>query len=287
MYSIEEIKTIGVAGAGVMGQGIAALAAQAGYAVVIFDPLVAATDKAKKQIEAYCKKVVEKGNLSEPEAGALLHRIRYSNLVEDLHGELIIEAVPEKIEMKHDLLHKLEAQNSSKTLLATNTSTLPITQIAAVLKHPERCVGMHFFNPATLMKLVEVIAGAATHPDAVQVVMALAKKMNKKAVVVKDSPGFIVNRVARQYYLESLRIVEEGTASLEALDEVMESCGFKMGPFKLMDLIGLDTNHSVSQSLYHAFFQEPRFRPSRLQQQKVGQRLLRLSCTSVIANRLP
>lgn len=269
MYGADDITQIGVAGAGVMGQGIAQLAAQTGYAVVLYDPFEKATETAAKQLAANLQRLVEKQQLTNEAAQAFLARIHYTNLLEELRGQLIIEAVPEQLPLKHQLLGHLQAQLDARCILATNTSTLPITQIASVLTDPSRCVGMHFFNPAPIMKLVEVIAGVATAPGVAQAVTQVAQRMGKTAVQVADTPGFIVNRVARQYYLESLRLVEEGTASPKDIDQVMEALGFKMGPFKLMDLIGVETNHSVSQSLYQAFMQAPRFRPSRLQQQLV------------------
>jgi 3-hydroxybutyryl-CoA dehydrogenase len=153
--------------------------------------------------------------------------------------------------------------------LATNTSSIPVTRIAAALPHPERVVGMHFFNPAHIMKLVEVISGAATHPNVAQVVYDLSLQLGKTPVMAQDAPGFIVNRVARHYYVESLKVLEENVASFETIDELMEATGFKMGPFRLMDLIGVDTNFNVTSSMFESFHKDSKFRPSRIQQQKV------------------
>lgn len=269
MLSADQIITIGVAGAGVMGQGIAAVAAQGGYDVLVFDTQQASLDKAAKALEQYTAKAVEKKGLTAEQASAIKARTRYTTKLEELVADLVVEAAPEALHIKHTLFKQLEAQNSSETILATNTSSLPVTVIAACLQKPERCVGMHFFNPATLMKLVEIVAGERTDAQAVQVAEAIARSLGKTTVRTQDTPGFIVNRVARHYYLESMRIAESGGASMQGIDQVLEWCGFKMGPFKLMDLIGNDTNNAVTHSLYNAFMQEPRFRPSRLQQSKV------------------
>lgn len=269
MLAPEHIKTIGVAGAGVMGQGIAAVAAQAGYDVLVFDTQQASLDKASKALAQYTAKAVEKKVLTDAQAAAMQARTRYTTDLTTLVADLVIEAAPEVLPLKHALFKQLEAQNSPDAILATNTSSLSVTVIAACLQKPERCVGMHFFNPATLMKLVEIVAGERTDAQAVKVVEAIARGMGKTTVRTQDTPGFIVNRVARHYYLEGMRIAESGAASMQGIDQVLEWCGFKMGPFKLMDLIGNDTNNAVTHSLYNAFLQEPRFRPSRLQQSKV------------------
>ena len=171
--------------------------------------------------------------------------------------------------MKQDLFSTLEKINDPSTIFATNTSSIPITQIASVLSRPQHLVGLHFFNPAHIMKLVEVIAGASTSTDVLNSTRKFAKSLGKVSVMAQDSPGFIVNRVARHYYVESLKILEEGVASVESIDKLLESTGFKLGPFRLMDLIGVDTNLSVTTSMYNAFYQEPKFRPNRIQQQKV------------------
>jgi 3-hydroxybutyryl-CoA dehydrogenase len=182
--------------------------------------------------------------------------------------DLVIEAVVERLDVKQQLFRVLE--NSSKgSILASNTSSLSITEIASGLKYPERFVGLHFFNPATLMNLVEVVRGTSTDDSVVSIMMDFSKSLNKTAVVVKDSPGFIVNRVARHYYVEALKLLEEGVAAHEQIDVLLRNAGFKMGPFELMDLIGMDINFAVTSSLYQAFHQDPKFRPSRIQQQKV------------------
>lgn len=264
-----EVKTIGVVGSGVMGAGIAQVAAGAGFDVILQDIQNENLSKAQKSIENFTAKSVEKAKMTEAERTTMLSRLQYVTDLEAVRADLIIEAVPENLELKHQIFRIIESNNAPEAILATNTSSIPVTQIAACLKRPERCVGMHFFNPAPLMRLVEVIAGERTEPQVVDLIIELSKKMGKVPAVAKDTPGFIVNRVARQYYLESLKILEENIASFEDIDAIMKASGFKMGPFELMDLIGIDTNHEVTKSIYNSFFQEPRFRPSRIQQKKV------------------
>ena len=189
--------------------------------------------------------------------------------ISDIRADFIIEAIIENLEVKRKVFNSLEEQNDSKTIMASNTSSIPVTQIAAGMKNPERFVGMHFFNPAHIMKLVEVIRAASTNDHTVNETVALAIKLGKTPVQAKDSPGFIVNRVARHFYVESLKILEEGVGDVEDIDVLLKSAGFRMGPFELMDLIGVDTNFSVTQSMFNAFHQDSKFRPSRIQQQKV------------------
>lgn len=263
------MEKVGIAGSGVMGQGIAIVAATAGAQVLLFDVNEGQLATARKRIEDFTQKGVERGKSTPAERDELLGRIRYFSDIEQLVAPLIIEAIPERLELKHDFFLKLEKINTPDAILATNTSSIPVTQIAAPLQHPERVVGLHFFNPAPLMQLVEVIAAEATTPAIVDKMVALSKAWGKSPAVVKDTPGFIVNRVARHYYLESLQMLEQGIATHEEIDRLLENAGFRMGPFRLMDLIGVNTNHSVTQSLYEQFYHEPRFRPSRLQQKKV------------------
>lgn len=270
MYSENEIKTIGIIGSGVMGHGIAIVAAGSGFEVCLFDLTESALEKAKKQVEKFTLSSVEKGKLKHEERTDILQRIRYTQSLEDISTtQYVVEAIPEKLDLKHELFLKLESICDERTILSSNTSSIPITQVAYVLKDPSRCIGWHFFNPAPMMKLVEVIPGEETSAEVLKTTTALTKKIGKVPATVSDSPGFIVNRVARFYYLESLRMVEEGLANFECIDKIMEATGFKMGPFKLMDLIGVDTNHDVTKSLYKSFYDEPRFRPSRIQQKKV------------------
>jgi 3-hydroxybutyryl-CoA dehydrogenase len=266
---LKDIKTVGIVGAGVMGLGIAQVCAMAGYKTLLFDVNADAVQDAFQQISRNLDKGIEKGKITAELKDKTLANLQAAEKIEDLQGELIIEAVLEKLEVKHQIFQALEKTNSPDTILATNTSSIPITRIGAQLQHPERLVGLHFFNPAHIMKLVEVIAGAATDEKVVETAKAFAEKLGKKAIIAKDAPGFIVNRVARHFYVESLLLAEEGVADFSTIDQLMEASGFKMGPFKLMDLIGVDTNFSVTTSMYEAFWQAPKFRPSRIQQQKV------------------
>ena len=265
----DHIKSIAIAGAGAMGAGIAQVFAQAGYEVRIYDVNSVQLGKAISQITDNLQKAAEKGKITEKEKAAALGRIQFTTDIETLKADVIIEAIVEKLEVKKELFHKLAEINTPSTILASNTSSLPITQIASGIPHPERIVGMHFFNPAHIMQLVEVISGAETSAEVLETMKELTLRIGKKLVVAKDSPGFIVNRVARHYYVESLRILEEKAATMEHTDALLESAGFKMGPFKLMDALGNDVNFAVTSSLYNAFHQDPKFRPSRMQQQKV------------------
>lgn len=266
---LENINQIGIIGAGTMGQGIAQAAALAGYKVILYDISAESLEKGLATIQRNLRKGIEKDKIEEKAAQDALSFITTITNFEDIAGEVIIEAALEKAEVKKEIFAKLEQQLPSDVIFATNTSSIPITKIAAGLKHPERVIGMHFFNPAHIMKLVEVISGAATLIEVAEVTKALAAKMGKSVVMVKDAPGFIVNRVARNYYVESLKILEEGLADHATIDLLLENCGFKMGPFRLMDLIGVDTNFSVTTSMYESFKYDSKFRPSRIQQQKV------------------
>ncbi|WP_400193148.1 3-hydroxyacyl-CoA dehydrogenase family protein [Hymenobacter sp. B81] len=268
-YSLSAIQKIAVVGAGTMGAGIAQLCVQAGYPTQLFDLNQATLLRARQSIEAGLGKLEEKGRLTAEERAAALGRLQTVNELDAVCADLIIEAVVEQLPVKHQLFADLAACNGPRTILASNTSTFPITQLAAPVRQPERVVGMHFFNPAPLMPLVEVISGAATDPAVAETVRQLALKLGKTPVLAADAPGFIVNRVARHYYVESLKAVEERVAPLEVVDELLEATGFRMGPFRLMDLIGVDTNFAVTSSLFAAFHYDAKFRPSRVQQQRV------------------
>lgn len=263
------IKKAGVAGAGAMGLGIAQVLAQTGLQVVLYDVSTSQLDKAQSGITQNLDGAVQKSKLSEAEKKAIAERITYSTDLSSLNADLIVEAIVEKLEPKHELFTKLAELNSPETILATNTSSIPVTRIARGIAKPQRVAGMHFFNPAHLMKLVEIITGAETSAEVAQTLKELALKMGKTPVMCKDSPGFIVNRVARHYYVESLRLLEENVAGTETIDALMESAGFKMGPFKLMDFVGNDINFAVTSSLFESFHNDAKFRPSRIQQQKV------------------
>lgn len=252
-----------------MGAGIALSSIQAGYRTLLFDVNEAALEKGKSYILKELDKAVEKGKLTPEKASEAIHLLSVVNDVNALQADIIIEAILENLEIKQTLFKQLEAVNSPDAILATNTSSIPITQIARGLQHPGRVVGVHFFNPAHIMKLVEIISGAETDCNVAQKAFQWAESLGKKAVYAADAPGFIVNRVARHYYVEGLKVLEEHVASLETIDRLCEASGFKMGPFRLMDLIGVDTNYAVTISMYALFGQDAKFRPSRIQKQKV------------------
>ena len=252
-----------------MGSGIAQISAMAGYTTVLYDINQEALDKAILRIHKNLDGAIKRNKITLEDKADTLNRLQMTTVFEDLVADCIIEAIVERLEVKVPLFQKLAAQNSPQTILASNTSSIPITRIAAQIPDPQRVVGMHFFNPAHIMKLVEVISGAATAPEVAMTIKLLAEKMGKKAVMAKDAPGFIVNRVARHFYVESLQILEEGVAEVEDIDAIVKSCGFRMGPFELMDLIGIDTNFAVTSSMFASFHYASRFRPNRIQQQKV------------------
>ncbi len=263
------IQNVAVLGSGTMGAGIAQVFASAGYNVVLYDIQVEALEKAKKVIEKNLKGAVEKGKLSQDAFLETQKRITVTNNFNLLKAELVIEAVVERLDIKCKLFSEIASINPPETILATNTSSIPVTQIAAGVPHPERVVGIHFFNPAHIMKLVEIISGVQTSEAVALTAKNLITEVGKTAVMAKDAPGFIVNRVARHYYVEGLKLAEENIASIETIDDLAEASGFKLGPFRLMDLIGVDTNFSVTSSIFQLFHQDGKFRPSRLQQQKV------------------
>ena len=266
---MKTIKTVGVCGAGTMGSGIAQVFAQHGFSVVLFELNEAVLQQAQKGIEKNLSIAVEKGKLTETEKQKTLSGITFTADLNQVKADLIIEAIIENLAIKQKLFADLAAINTPETILASNTSSLAITAIAKGINHPGRVVGLHFFNPAHLMKLVEVIKGVSTDEETIETLKALSITIGKTPVLCQDSPGFIVNRVARHYYVESLKILEENACKMQNIDELLESAGFKMGPFKLMDTIGNDINFAVTSSMYQAFHQEAKFRPSRIQQQKV------------------
>ncbi len=263
-----QIQVIGVIGAGTMGQGIAYSATIAGFEVILFDLSSKIVEEGVIRISSILSKSVEKGKISKEAKEKCLQRISTTTDLTTLEADMFIEAVVEKIEIKRDVFRILQ-QNNPDAILATNTSSIPVSQIAGSLNDPSKLVGMHFFNPAHIMKLVEIICGATTDPGIAKTAFEVAEKMGKVAVNAKDSPGFIVNRVARHFYVESLKMLEEKTASVEEIDLLLEASGFRMGPFRLMDLIGVDTNFSVTKTVFEQFYQEGKFRPSRIQQQLV------------------
>jgi 3-hydroxybutyryl-CoA dehydrogenase len=262
-------KKIAIAGAGTMGAGIAEVTAKAGYETVLFDINNNVLQSAQNNIEKSLAGLVAKGKLTSEQAQKTLAKISYTDKIEHLKCDLLIEAIVEKLDIKQAFFNQVAAINSMDTILATNTSSIPITRIAAAIPNPKRFLGIHFFNPAPIMKLVEIISGVDTSPQVAAACTEWVGSLGKTCVQASDAPGFIVNRVARHYYVEALKIAEEQVADIPNIDSLMESCGFKLGPFKLMDLIGVDTNFSVTSSMYELFHQDEKFRPSRIQQQKV------------------
>lgn len=264
------INSIAIIGAGTMGQGISIACATKGFNVLLFDLNEAALSKALSTIEKNLQISVEKGKLSIEQKTDSLNRISAIHNLSEAKADLIIEAAIERLDVKKEIFLELEKINSTESILTSNTSSIPITQIASVLKHPNRFAGLHFFNPANIMKLVEIIDGVSTSKETITLLTDFTKKLDKVSVLAKDAPGFIVNRVARHYYVESLKILEENICDIPSIDKLLRSTGFKMGPFELMDLIGVDVNFSVTQSMFESFFNDSKFRPSRIQQQKVA-----------------
>jgi 3-hydroxybutyryl-CoA dehydrogenase len=270
--SLEKGTTIGVIGSGAMGCGIAQVAAAAGHVVRLFDTLPGAAEKAIADIGKVYARLVEKGRMTDAEAQAAHARLEpVASLREVSDAVLIVEAIVESLEVKRMLFIELESIVAPDCIMATNTSSISVTAIGAPLSRPERLVGMHFFNPVPLMALVEVISGLATDPAVADTVFATAAAWGKSPVHAKSTPGFIVNRVARPFYAEALRLLSEQAADAVTLDAVMRDCGgFRMGPFELMDLIGHDVNFSVTCSVFDAYFGDPRFTPSVVQQELVS-----------------
>lgn len=262
---------VGVIGAGTMGSGIAQVAALAGHETFLYDTRPGSVEHALAGLRKTLDKLVEKGKLNSDAANALHGRIKpASELVQLASCGVVIEAIVEDLAVKKKLFGELETLLPTDAVLATNTSSLSVTAIAAACAKPERVIGLHFFNPAPLMPLVEVVPGLATSADVRQGMMDLMNAWGKTPVSCKDTPGFIVNRVARPFYGEAIRIYEEGLADMPTIDHAMKSVGgFKMGPFELMDLIGNDINFAVTKSVFEAFFFDPRYKPSVTQQRQV------------------
>lgn len=263
------IQSICVIGAGTMGCGIAQTAAQNGFYTLLFDINREVLEKAALSIQKSLQFLADKEKITPAEKDEIYQRMRFITDTNDCLADIIIEAIVEKTAAKVAIFNQLAELNHAEVIFATNTSSLSVSEIQAGVRHPQRVVGMHFFNPATIMKLVEVVQGDQTSDEVVQTVTTLCEQMKKTPVLCKDAPGFIVNRVARHYYLEAMKLAETGVAGIESVDEIMEASGFKMGPFKLMDLIGNDVNLAVSQSLYNACGQPVRFKPSPIQIDKV------------------
>lgn len=262
--------TICICGAGTMGSGIAQVAAQSGFNTILFDLNEAALQHAQTAIQNNLQYLVNKNKITAQEKLDIFSRIQFVNEVKDCIGFLIIEAIVEREEAKASLFNDLAKYNNEEVIFATNTSSLSVTSLQEKIIFPERVVGMHFFNPAYIMKLVEVVKGKHTNEEIAKTVFDICLQMGKQPVMCKDAHGFIVNRVARHYYLESLKIAEKGIASYEEIDRLLEASGFKMGPYKLMDLIGMDINLAVTQSMYASFGNAIRFEPSPLQIDKVN-----------------
>jgi len=252
-----------------MGSGIAQAAAMGGYQTVLFDVDPGMVEKGLGTIGQNLQALVDKKKLSPEEQVAILGRLSGIHRIEDCVAELIIEAIVERPEAKTELFQRLAAFNSDETILASNTSSLSLDALARDIPGPGRFIGMHFFNPAPLMRLVEIINTKHTAAETTRMAMEVAEQMGKTPVLCKDAPGFIVNHVARPYYLEAMRLAEAGIADFETIDSLMEASGFRMGPFRLMDLIGNDINYAVSCSVYEAMGKPLRLRPSLLQKEKV------------------
>ncbi len=268
--------TVGIIGSGTMGIGIAQVVATAGHAVFIYDTNRSQTEKSLGNLDRTLSRLVEKQKISAEEHSTIFGRINACDQLEDLKNcGLIIEAIVEKKEVKTKVFQQLETIVAYDCIIGSNTSSISITSLSAELQNPERFIGIHFFNPAPLMPLVEVIPGLLTRASLAQEIYDLMRNWGKTPVIAKDVPGFIVNRIARPFYGEALRIAEENIATPEQIDDAMRTLGnFKMGPFELMDLIGIDVNFSVTKTVYHDYFFDPKYKPSLLQQRMSEAKLL-------------
>lgn len=255
---------VGIIGSGTMGSGIAQVAATSGCKVKLYDTNQNALDKSKDSLEKILSRLIEKGRIDAEEKSRIEGNISYVNSLKDLYdADLTIEAIIESLEIKQKVFSELETYVSEKCIIASNTSSLSIASIASSLERPERCIGIHFFNPAPLMRLVEVIPAVQTSMEVLDTSVRTISEWKKVVAVAKDTPGFIVNRVARPFYGESLRIYEEGLADFATIDHSLKTLGgFRMGPFELMDFIGNDVNYTVTETVFTAFYYDPRYRPS-------------------------
>nr|WP_299246483.1 3-hydroxyacyl-CoA dehydrogenase [uncultured Halomonas sp.] len=272
----QTITTIGIVGTGAMGRGIAQIAAEAGLRIKLHDTRDGAVDEAKAFIGKLWARGVEKQRFNQARADEMSALLSEAKALEDLADcELVIEAIIERVDAKRDLFKQLEAVLGEKAILATNTSSLSVTEIAAACEHPERVIGFHFFNPVPLMKIVEVIPGLKTAAAVVEATEALGQRFGHFTARATDTPGFLVNHAGRAYGTEALRILSEGVADHVTIDRLLkDQGGFRMGPFTLLDLTGLDVSHAVMESIYHQYYQEPRFRPSALTGQRLAAGLL-------------
>ena len=255
---------VGIIGSGTMGSGIAQVAATSGCAVKIYDTKQEALDKSQASLEKVLARLIVKGRIDETEKSRIQNNISYVNSLQDLgDSNLTIEAIVENLDIKQKVFSELETYVNDDCIIASNTSSLSIASIAASLQKPERCVGIHFFNPAPLMKLVEVIPAIQTSTEVLDKATQTISDWKKVVAVAKDTPGFIVNRVARPFYGEALRIYEEGVADFATIDWALKSLGgFRMGPFELMDFIGNDVNYTVTETVFTAFYFDPRYKPA-------------------------
>lgn len=265
----QEIHRVCVCGAGTMGAGIAQTLATAGYSTTVYDLQPAGLDRASQQIRRQLDTAVEKGKMTAEQADKAFQRIQFTDDLQTCLADLFIEAIVEQLDAKVALFNQLAELNHSESIFATNTSSLSVTKLAEQIQNPARVIGLHFFNPAHLMKLVEVITTPHTNKSLFDTAWAFIQSIHKTPVHCQDTPGFIVNRVARPYYLEAMRLVESGKATPEMVDRILESAGFKLGPFKLTDLIGQDVNLAVSRSVYDQLNKPERLKPSPLQEQLV------------------
>jgi 3-hydroxybutyryl-CoA dehydrogenase len=274
MFSSNSI--IGIVGSGAMGSGIAQVAATAGHQTIVYDTNATALEKAKTNLTNSLNKLVEKQKITAEKAQSILSLTSYSSTIQDFKScDLIIEAIVENSDVKQAVFKELESITSATCVLASNTSSLSITSIASACQNPEKVIGIHFFNPATLMPLVEIIPGVATDMVIANHCQALINSWGKVTVMAKDTPGFIVNRVARPFYSEALRIYDEQLADMATIDWAMrEIGGFKMGPFELMDLIGHDVNYVVTETVWKQFYYDPRFKPSLTQKRLLEAKFL-------------
>ncbi|WP_245565737.1 3-hydroxyacyl-CoA dehydrogenase NAD-binding domain-containing protein [Terrimonas ferruginea] len=260
------INRICVCGAGTMGSGIAQVAATAGFSTLLYELNENVLTQARDQLQRQLERLESKGKLQTGEAAVIFNRIHFTGGLSECIADVFIEAIIEKPEPKAALFNTLIKQNSETAIFATNTSSLSVSAIAEATLAPSKVAGMHFFNPAPLMKLVEIVQGTQTAPEVAATLTDLTRRMGKTPVRCKDRPGFIVNRVARPYYTEALRLVEEGHADPATLDQLLEGLGFRLGPFRLMDLIGHDVNYAVSSSVYEQLGRPERLRPSYIQE---------------------
>ncbi len=262
------IRNIGIIGSGTMGSGIAQVAATSGCKVKLYDTSDAALERAKASLEKILNRLIEKERIDSYEKNRIQNNISYVSSLKYLSdSDLTIEAIIENLDIKQKVFSELESYVSEDCIIASNTSSLSIASIASSLKNPARCIGIHFFNPAPLMRLAEVIPAIQTSDEVLEKAVNTIKDWKKTVAVAKDTPGFIVNRVARPFYGEALRIYEEGIANFQEIDSAMKELGgFRMGPFELMDFIGNDVNYTVTETVYNSFYQDPRYKPSFTQQ---------------------